>query len=290
MKLCGSCGAAFRDEACQACSWKPEAIEGFPCFAPELARGSSGFRPELFEQLAALEPGNFWFRARNLMIVDAMARYFPDASNMLEIGCGTGYVLGGIRASFPRIRLSGSEISIEGLRHASRRVAGEALLQMDARAIPFQDEFDVIGAFDVIEHIPEDERVLAEIWKALAPGGGVLITVPQHPALWSVQDEVACHQRRYRRGEMEGKLRDAGFDVLMTTSFVSLLLPLLAISRLRKKNPPEDYDPASELKLPNFANSVLFAILLFERRLIRIGVRFPAGGTRLIVARKGPSK
>jgi hypothetical protein len=76
----------------------------------------------------------------------------------------------------------------------------------------------------------------------------------------------------------------------MTTSFVSLLLPLLAISRLRKKKPPEDYDPASELKLPNFANSVLFAILLFERRLIRIGVRFPAGGTRLIVARKGPSK
>lgn len=289
MKICGSCGAAFREEGCEICFWKPEIIDGFPSFAPEFAHGSTGFKPEFFEQLAVLEAGNFWFRARNLMIVDAMERYFPEASSMLEIGCGTGYVLEGIRASFPRIRLSGSEIFIEGLRHASHRIERGALLQMDARSIPFRDEFDVIGAFDVIEHIREDDRVVAEIWKALAPGGGVLITVPQHPALWSVQDEVACHQRRYRRGEMEEKLRAAGFRVLMTTSFVSFLLPLLAISRLRTKKPSEDYDPTSELKLPQPVNRLLFAVLLFERQLIRIGVRFPAGGTRLIVARKGPS-
>ena len=68
---------------------------------------------------------------------------------------------------------------------------------MDARNIPFRDEFDVIGAFDVLEHIDEDVAVIDEVRKALRPGGGFLMSVPQHPALWSQQDERAFHVRRY---------------------------------------------------------------------------------------------
>lgn len=74
-----------------------------------------------------------------------------------------------------------------------------ACAQMDARAIPAEAVFDLIGAFDVIEHIEEDEAALAAIHRALAPGGVAIIAVPQHPWLWSEADDVAHHARRYSR-------------------------------------------------------------------------------------------
>lgn len=66
---------------------------------------------------------------------------------------------------------------------------------MDARRIPFEGEFDVIGAFDVLEHIEEDERVLGQLNAALRSGGGIIATVPQHQWLWSEMDTVSGHRR-----------------------------------------------------------------------------------------------
>lgn len=285
MRFCLGCNTPHLPEQCPACSWKPPLINGFPAYAPELASRATGFNPELFEHLASVESGNFWFRARNQMIVDAISNHLPNATNMLEIGCGTGFVLDGIRRAFPNLVLTGSEIFVEGLDVARKRVPDAQLLQMDARRIPFRDEFDLVGAFDVIEHIEEDERVLSEILGALRPGGVVLVTVPQHPFLWSELDEIACHQRRYRRGEMEAKLRATGFEVLMTTSFVSFLLPVLAVARLRRRTATAG-NPSRELELPRWLNASLYGVLALERHLINWGVRFPVGGTRLVVARK----
>jgi len=288
MKRCLRCGAIRPSDVdvCTACHDSPRMLGRFLAFAPELAASAPGFRPEHFAQLAELEAGNFWFRARNELIVDALRAYFPSMGAMLEVGCGTGFVLKGIRASFPHTALTGSEIYTEGLEFAQQRVPDAVLLQMDARHIPYQDEFDVVGAFDVVEHISEDELVLSEMHRAVRPDGGILITVPQHPSLWSVQDEIACHVRRYRRGELEDKLRRAGFRIIMSTSFVSLLLPLLAAARLRKKSHAPNHDPASELKLPRPVDALLYSVLRLERAAISAGVRFPVGGTRLVAATK----
>ncbi len=76
------------------------------------------------------------------------------------------------------------------------------MLQFDACAIPYKAEFDVIGAFDVIEHIEEDTAALTQMYQALKPGGGLLITVPQHRFLWSAVDEMSYHKRRYHRNEL----------------------------------------------------------------------------------------
>src|SRR6266545_4042215 len=94
--------------------------------------------------------------------------YEPE--NFLEIGCGTGFVLSGIRKAFPELILSGSEIFSEGLNLAAERLPGVELFQMDARRIPFQEEFDVIGAFDVLEHVKEDEEVLSQMYQATRKG------------------------------------------------------------------------------------------------------------------------
>jgi SAM-dependent methyltransferase len=157
---------------------------------------------------------------------------------------------------------------------------------MDARDIPFEDEFDVIGAFDVLEHIAEDERVLSEMYRAVRPEGGVILTVPQHAFLWSQADEHACHIRRYNARDLKQKVEQAGFTLVRATSFVSLLLPLMMASRLRRSVPDTDYDPLAELKIGGLINEFVVNILGLERTLIRTGLSFPAGGSLLVVARK----
>ena len=237
-----------------------------------------GYDPSRFEALAAVEQQHFWFVSRARLIVWALERHFPHAQSFLEIGCGTGNVLAALQRRIPR--LAGSEFHPEGLPFAARRAPGARLMQMDARRIPFRDEFDVVGAFDVIEHIEEDQAVLREMHAACRPGGGVMITVPQHAWLWSRRDEIAHHRRRYRRRELLGKLAAAGFKRMWATSFVSLLLPLMALSRRRK-----DVSSA-ELEVSPSANKVLGAAMALERGLIRAGLRFPAGGSLLVVAHK----
>ena len=271
---------------CPSCHFEPDQIAGFPAFAPNLAEANDGFQASYFDELAPLEANNFWFRSRNQLIIWALGHYFPNMKNYLEIGCGTGFVLSGVKQAFPHLHLSGSEIFSNGLIYAKTRVGQCDIFQMDARHIPFEDEFDIIGGFDVLEHITEDEEVLAQLHRAVRPGGGIVLTVPQHAFLWSKADECACHVRRYSSGELKKKVRKAGFELVKSTSFVSLLLPLMVISRLRQRSGDKDYDSMAELKLSGAINKILEQIMRLERALIRMGLPFPAGGSLLLVARK----
>jgi SAM-dependent methyltransferase len=261
-------------------------INGFIAFAPEEAESNPGFKAEYFGALSELEEGNFWFKARNRLITWALRRHFPAAENFFEIGCGTGFVLSAIAETCPSLRLFGSEIYSTGLEVAAKRVREATFFQMDARNIPFSEEFDVIGAFDVLEHIHEDEKVLSRVYQAARAGGGLILTVPQHPFLWSRQDEQACHVRRYTSSEIRSKVELAGFTVTQVSSFVSLLLPLLAVARLRNRKVAGEFDPLEELRIGRATNAVLERVMDFERALIRLGVSFPAGGSLLVVGTK----
>ncbi len=271
---------------CPSCGQSPELCQGYLAFAPEAAERNEGFRADYFEQLAQLEEHSFWFQSRNRLLTWALRRYFPRAESFLEIGCGTGFVLAGIGREFPGLNLSGSEIFTRGLTFATARLPGVSLFQMDARTIPFDAEFDVIGAFDVLEHIEEDQAVLCQMFQATKPGGGILVTVPQHRFLWSALDDYSFHKRRYVRQDLVRQVESAGFKVCRATSFVSLLLPLLLISRLGRSKTSVALDPAAELKINPILNRTLGKILGLERAVIRAGVSFPAGGSLLVVAQK----
>ncbi len=293
MKFCLACNKAHGETAwvCPACGSTPAERDGFLAFAPELARQNDGFNPEFFQLMAAVEPKHFWFVMRNRILMDVMQKYFPAPSKVLEMGCGTGFVLSGLCATFPQACLSGSDIFTEGLVFTARRVPTAFLFQMDARRIPFQEEFDLIGAFDVLEHIEEDNAVLAQMYQACKPGGGIVLTVPQHRWLWSRMDNFAHHKRRYVRTELVEKVIQAGFRVEYVTSFVSLLLPLMLASRwLRKLGSGMDEQmDAAGLTIGKLTNAVLGAIMRIEWILIRAGLSFPFGGSLLLVARKADS-
>ena len=289
MKRCLACDAQYTSSSgvCPSCGTGPARVDGFCAYAPELAHESSGFKESYFSELARLEESNFWFRCRNELITGALEKHCPNFESMLEIGCGTGYVLSGIARYFPRAALHGSEIFAAGLGFAAARLPSVDFMQMDARDIPFADEFDVVGAFDVLEHIEEDERVLSQVHAALKPQGVLLLAVPQHPWLWSPVDEYACHVRRYSASDLHDKIRRAGFQIARSTSFVASLLPAMVASRfIQKKRSTESFDAAAELKISPWLNKVLFALLSTEVALIRRGVNFPVGGSRLVVARK----
>jgi SAM-dependent methyltransferase len=241
--------------------------------------------PDAHHRLDRLQDSSFWFRVRNRLVVDLVRRYFPVAERVLEIGCGTGYVLWALQSALPQSRLSGSEIYVNGLSYAANRVGPQvSLFQMDARDIPYVAEFDLICAFDVIEHVEEDERVLEELRRALRPGGGVLLSVPQHPFLWSRADEVSFHKRRYRPGELESKCRKAGLEVIRSTSFVTSLLPLMLLQRLVRTR-RKSYDADAELALPRGLDKAFEFVLELERKALLAGLSPPLGGSRFVAAR-----
>ncbi|HCS29391.1 MAG TPA: SAM-dependent methyltransferase [Spongiibacteraceae bacterium] len=288
MKICLSCTKNFSSPGwdCPVCGYAPSRLNGVEAHAPEFANGGGGFKSEYFSELATLESNNFWFRARNELILWALRTYKPGAHNFLEVGCGTGFVLAGIAESHPETALSGSEIFLAGLSHAATRVPLAKFMQMDARHVPYADEFDAIGAFDVLEHIKEDEAVLAQLYRALNPEGVLLLTVPQHPWLWSASDEYACHVRRYTNFEIEEKIRGAGFKVLRSTSFVTTLLPAMMLSRSAQGKANKAIDPAGELKINPLLNTTFYTLMMLELAGIKLGLNYPVGGSRLIVATK----
>ena len=288
MKFCITCEKTFESGnwQCPHCSHEPDVIEGRVAFAPDMAHESEGFEAEYFARLANLEAGNFWFRSRNRLLIWALQQYFPKAKKFLEIGCGTGFVLTGLKEAFPDLILSGSEVFSDGLGFAAARLPGVELFQMDARRIPFREEFDVIGAFDLLEHVKQDQEVLAQMHQATRQGGGILITVPHHPFLWSDSDDFARHVRRYKALELRTKVMNAGFEVLRITSFVSLLLPLLVLSRFKQRWSRQAFDPCSEFNISAPVNAALEKTLDAERTLIRTGLSLPVGGSLLLVGRR----
>ena len=218
------------------------------------------------------------------MIRWLVRRFAPRATRALEIGCGTGYVLFAIREAVPGARLSGSELHSLGLAHARQR-HGQAieLFQMDARVSGLRNAFDLVGAFDVLEHIAEDDRVLAEIHRMLKPGGVLIATVPQHRWLWSHVDEHAHHCRRYGVHELARKAQLAGFKTRYETSFASFTLPLMALDRLRAKGAQQK--PPS-VDVPASLNSILKFIFWIEELVRRIRMPLPFGGSTVLVAEK----
>ena len=286
MRICCGCGAALtgRGWHCSACQWRAPVRQGVPYLLDGSEPAPEAFTATQAHSLAAIDPEHFWFATRNQLIVWAMTRHAPHARTMLEVGCGTGHVLRAIAEARPEMRLTGAEVSAEGLRLTARAAPAAELVCADTRHLPYDEEFDVVGAFDVLEHIPEHEDALRAIARATRKGGVVIMTVPQHPSLWSPLDDYSGHQRRYTRRELVALTQDAGLDVVRVTSFVSLLLPGLVVSRLAQRH--VEVKPGREFAITSPINGIAMAVMSIEVAAIKSGLSLPVGGSLLLVARR----
>jgi len=288
VRRCPRCGGWSPGEGleCSLCGQTPPRGEAWWDYLPADREGAPGYQASHFEKIQRTEAGSAWFLARNRLVLRALQEHFPDTHAYLEAGCGTGFVLSAVERKFPAWRVTGLEPFGEGLRAASRRLERGELVRADLLDPPWKGAFDLVGVYDVLEHLEDDRAALTTLGGVLRGGGGILATVPQHPELWSLTDEAAGHVRRYRPGELEGKMRDAGFTVLYSTSFVSLPLPALWFSRRIRKG----HEVTDELALPAAVDRGLGLILGLERLLLRAGMSFPWGGSRLVAARKSEDK
>lgn len=207
---------------------------------------------------------------------------------MLEIGCGNGNILRYL-GERTKLQLTGGDLFMEGLRFCRSRV-DIPVCQIDATALPFRDYFDIIGMFDVLEHIEHDERVLQECHKALREEGRLILTVPVCPALWGPFDELSHHQRRYTRRNLCDKLMRAGFAIERAPHFMFFLVPVVYVLRaLRKRFGGGRVDTADQvpddLRIVPILNSLSLRLLRLEKRLMRY-LDLPYGTSLLVVARR----
>jgi SAM-dependent methyltransferase len=187
------------------------------------------------------------------------------------------------------------DLFAEALRHARQR-SSSLLVQANVSALPFRPGFQLIGLFDVLEHLPEDRRVLSDLRALLAPGGKLLLTVPAHRSLWSYFDEAAHHCRRYEAAELHRKLDGAGYHVEYLTHYMTSIYPLVwgwrrltALDRGRTKTGERDPDLARrELRIVPALNQCLQLLLGQETRFIARRWTLPIGTSLLAVCCNSP--
>lgn len=207
------------------------------------------------ENMADLEDNHWWFRERRHIIAKAIEGI--PASTALDIGAGAGGNTRVLEAA--GWRATALEFSDAGVELG--RARGLDVVQGDARDIPFPDDsFGLVVAYDVLEHITEDDKVVAEIARVVRPGGRVLIAVPADPRLWSPHDEAIGHVRRYTRPELVRLFDNPRFRINEVRSWNVLLRPVVA--RRRKQITDNDLTP-----VPKVVNGALSLIIKAERYL-----------------------
>jgi SAM-dependent methyltransferase len=228
------------------------------------------YDPVFFDRLARIEATHAWFQTRNRVVAGLVAELGPDRAPpryMLEVGCGTGVVMSAISAAVPGALVVGLDLFREGLLHA--RMAGtQPLVVGDAMRPPFRAVFDVVGMFDVLEHLPDDTGALRALLPVLAPGGALILTVPADPALWSYFDEAARHVRRYTPVTLASVLDSAGYQVEYLTPMMQALRPLLLAYRrlaaIRARNGQAQAQVQRDLSVIPVVNDLMRAILSRE--------------------------
>lgn len=229
----------------------------------------------LYTQIRRVEAQHWWYVGRRSIVFDWVASTASrfDNPRILDLGCGTGFNLQHLHAlGFTKV--TGLDVASEAIDFCRGR-GFSRLVRADGARLPFQSgSFELVLALDLIEHIADDGSALAEIARVLTPGGAVVLFTPAFRFLWSGQDEVSHHFRRYTSPELRRKLITAGFSIEKLSYANMLLFPLVWAGRtaLRIRG-----WVASENDLhPAWSNDLLASVFAAERRLLRL-TNFPFG-------------
>jgi len=220
----------------------------------------------VYQQMAELDQRHWWYRARREILAALIRRVArpPDGSRILEIGCGTGHNLA-MLSKFGRV--DALELDDEARAFAEKRL-GRPIMSAplpELAGVP-EHSYDLIGAFDVIEHIDDDKAALASIAARLKPGGKFIMTVPAHQWMWSAHDEVNHHKRRYSKGALRQLIEASPLNLDRIGYFNSLLFPVAVAERLSSKLRGKE---SADLTLqPGPLNAALERAFAAERHLV----------------------
>lgn len=229
---------------------------------------------KVYDRMNELEARHWWFVARRRIIASLIERFLDDkpGARLLEAGCGSG---GNLEMLGRFGRLDAFEFDADARLHAAEKSALEVRFGALPDAVPFEDSrYDLIGLFDVLEHIEADTASLTALAGRLTDTGKILVTVPAFPFLWSRHDERHHHFRRYTRASLAEVAQQAGLRVRYASYFNFFLFPAAVASRGLKKltgsETPDDTMPRT------WVNAILTRVFATERHLVG-RVRLPVG-------------
>lgn len=234
-----------------------------------------------------MEDTHWWFTGRRAVIREVLRRQLPAGHRrVLDVGCGTGGMLVMLR-DFGEVE--GIDASDDALAFARTRVGPDVPLSRGQLpdGIPEGKKWDLITAFDVIEHIDDPVTSLHAVRRALTPDGHLVVTVPAYQFLWSRHDELNHHRRRYTLPLLREHLEAGGFRVTWSSYFNSFLFPPIAAVRLSQKLMPSRDTGSDFTEAGPTVNRVLDFVFSSERFVVSRG-RFPFGVSILAVARPNP--
>jgi SAM-dependent methyltransferase len=244
-------------------------------------------RDYTYEILFRSEGEHWWLSSRRRLVLDWIRQRYPGRHDLrvLDVGCGTGMMLVEM-ADLGEV--DGVDASAEALRLCRQRGL-DRVRAADVLALPFPDgSFDVVTAVDILEHIEDDVAALREWGRVLRPGGRLFLFVPAHAWLWSLQDEISGHRRRYTAESLRAAIAAAGLAVERQSYVSTYLLPVIVVGRVFLKLLRRLRHVESENTLhPSWSNGILKRIFMAEIPALR-RTNFPVGASLLSVVVRSP--
>lgn len=220
----------------------------------------------------------WWYRARASFLENFFGKLVGNGDKVLDVGSADGPSVAFIDK---RIGTSGKKTSMD--------IEPEGLKEDDilgsVEEIPIESEiFDIVSAFDVIEHVKDENKALDEIYRVLKPGGILMLSVPAYQWAWSKHDEKVHHYRRYTSGRLTAAVRQSGFhDVEATYAFFGTF-PLFALQRTAAKLKGEFAGEAPQVS--PMQEKILMALSRIDLLVLKLGLPLPWGSSVLLKAKK----
>jgi len=229
---------------------------------------------------------SYWWHVGRLEIIQTYLKHVSrnkSNSAILNIGCGTGGTIGTLEQFGDVDNVDTSDDAIAFVKARGYK----NIIKIDDIALPFEDKtYDIVGAFDVLEHIEDHERALSEWKRVLKDDGAIVITVPAYQWLWSEHDISLHHRRRYTVRSLMAVAAEAGLRPERKSYAIGFSLPLVAGFRFARKATGRKGDPeTSYVPVPRVINEIFTTLLKIEAKIHNVA-SLPAGTSVIAILRK----